>query len=137
MKDMDEWCKKTHGDSGLTAAIPKGTPLDKAEAELIEFCKGHFDTQTRVILAGNSIWNDRKFIDKYMKRFAEKLHYRMVDVSSFKEIFRGRYGIPFKKKNSHRAMDDIHESIRELGTYLQVVNVPENPPDSDTDEEDE
>lgn len=120
---MDEWCVKTHGDSGLTAAIPGGTPLATVETELCELIKRHFNSKDRPVLAGNSINNDRRFIDKYLVKFASRLHYRMIDVSSFKEIFREKYGVTFKKANSHRAVDDILESINELKTYLSYVNV--------------
>ncbi len=76
-----------------------------------------------MVLAGNSIGNDRRFIARYLPELEKRLHYRMVDVSSFKEVFRERYGIQFQKGNNHRAIDDIHESIRELEHYLSFVQV--------------
>ncbi len=121
---MNEWCKKTHGESGLTAAVPGGKPLAQVEAELIALARRHFDLKDRIVLAGNSVGNDRRFIDRYMPEFAKLLHYRLIDVSSFKEIFREKYGLGFEKKNAHRAVDDIHESIRELGHYLSFVTPP-------------
>ena len=124
---MNDWCKKTHGESGLTAQIPSGTPLPQAEQELIAWLDKHFHVKERVILAGNSIGNDRRFIDRYMKEFTKRLHYRMIDVSSYKEIFREKYGVQFEKKNTHRAVDDIFESIAELNHYLSFVNVPAKP----------
>ena len=123
---MNEWCKKTHGDSGLTKLIPDGTPLKKVEADLIALATQHFNKKERIILCGNSIGNDRRFIDKYMKDFAALLHYRLVDVSSFKEIFKSKFGINFQKKNAHRAIGDICESIEELKTYLSFISV-DNP----------
>ncbi len=123
---MNDWCKKTHGASGLTAACATGTPLSQVESELIEMLKKHFRSNERIVIAGNSIGNDRRFIDRYMPAFAKKLHYRMVDVSSYKEIYRDRYKLGFKKANSHRATDDIHESIRELAFYLSFVKVTED-----------
>lgn len=123
---MDDWCVKTHGKSGLTAAVPNGKPPAQVEKLLLELIERHFKKKDdRIVLAGNSISNDRRFIDKYWKGFAARLHYRMVDVSSFKEIFRERFGITFKKQNQHRAVDDIHESISELKTYLSYVKIPE------------
>jgi oligoribonuclease len=124
---MNDWCKKTHGESGLTAAIPKGTPLSTVESELLKLLDRHFAPTDRIVLAGNSIGNDRRFIDKYMPLLAKRLHYRLIDVSSFKEIFRERYGVNFAKGNAHRAVDDIHESIRELAHYLSFVQIPPKP----------
>ena len=118
---MDDWCKKTHGDSGLSAAVPTGKPLEKVEDELLDLIKRHYDTNDRVIIAGNSVGNDKMFIDRTMPRFSKKLHYRIIDISSFKEVFKSKYKIEFKKKNSHRALDDIYESIRELECYLSHV----------------
>lgn len=122
---MNDWCKKTHGASGLTAACATGTPLTQVESELLDFIKRHFRSNERIVIAGNSIGNDRRFIDRYMPAFAKKLHYRMIDVSSYKEIYRDRYKLGFKKANAHRATGDIHESIRELGFYLSFVKVSE------------
>jgi len=121
LENMNDWCKKTHGESGLTAAIPQGTPLPQVEKELLELISRHFSEKERPVLCGNSIGNDRRFIDRYTPELARRLHYRMIDVSSFKEVFRDRYQIEFKKKNSHRAVDDILESIRELEHYLSYV----------------
>jgi oligoribonuclease len=123
---MGDWCKKTHGDSGLTAAVPKGTPLAEVEKQLLGLLPKYFPASERIVLVGNSVGNDRRFIDKYMPDFAKKLHYRLIDVSSYKEIFRDKYNLVFQKKNSHRATDDIHESIKELSFYLSYVNVKQN-----------
>ena len=124
LENMNDWCKDHHGKSGLTAEVPKGTPLDQVEQELIALCKKHFSSKTRIVLAGNSIGNDRRFIDRYTPEFAKLLHYRMIDVSSFKEIYREKYGLGFSKANAHRAVGDIHESIRELKFYLSYVQAP-------------
>lgn len=121
LSSMNDWCKKTHGESGLTAAVPQGTPLLEVEKEWIALVRNQFSTQERIVLAGNSIGNDRRFIDHYMPEFAKLLHYRMIDVSSYKEIFKDKYNLAFKKKDAHRAVDDIHESIRELEFYLSFV----------------
>lgn len=131
---MNDWCKKTHGESGLTASVPSGIPLGEAEKELIAFMakfagdsaqanKGDGKADDRAVLAGNSVWNDRRFLDAQMPEFAKKLHYRMIDVSSYKEIFRQKYGLDFKKADSHRALNDIEESIRELAYYLSFVKI--------------
>ncbi len=120
---MDDWCTRTHGESGLTAAIPNGTPLPAVEKEILGLLDRHFGSNDRVVLAGNTIGQDRKFIDRYLLGFQKRLHYRMIDVSSFKEIFRDKYGVKFEKANKHRAIDDIHESIRELKLYLSFVSL--------------
>ena len=117
---MDEWCIRTHGASGLTAAVATGTPLSKVEEDLVRFTRRHFPGQ-KPILCGNSIWQDRRFVEAHLRDFASILHYRMIDVSSYKEIFKKKYGIGFKKKETHRAVDDIHESIGELAHYLSYV----------------
>jgi oligoribonuclease len=123
---MNDWCKKTHGDSGLTALVPNGTPLAEVEKELIALAAKHFSGKEKIVLCGNSVGNDKRFIDKYMPELARRLHYRLIDVSSFKEVFREKYNLGFEKANAHRAVDDIHESIRELAFYLSFVKIPES-----------
>jgi oligoribonuclease len=121
---MNDWCKKTHGDSGLTAAIPGGMALPEVEREIVQLIERHYKSSDRIILVGNSVGNDRRFIDAYLPEVAKRLHYRLIDVSSFKEIYREKYGLSFAKGNKHRAIDDIHESIKELSYYLSYVQVP-------------
>lgn len=120
---MDDWCVKTHGKSGLTQAVATGTPLETVERELLELAAAHYAPDERIVIAGNSIGNDRRFIDKYLPTFAKRLHYRMIDVSSFKEIFKDKYGIKYEKKDNHRAVEDIFASIDELKAYLALVKV--------------
>lgn len=122
---MDEWNVRTHGESGLLARIPQGKPLDVVEEEVLVFLKQHFSEDDRPVLAGNSIHQDRKFIDRYMPRLSEFLHYRMIDVSAFKQIFNHLYGIKMAKSERHRALEDITESIAELQYYLRYIKVPE------------
>lgn len=124
LASMDDWCKKTHGESGLTMKVPHGKPIDQVEQEVLKFISNHYKAKESVILAGNSIHQDRKFIERYMPKLDQRLHYRMVDVSSFKQIFREKYGFKVEKKNGHRAVDDIAESIAELKLYLQFIHVP-------------
>lgn len=125
LANMNDWCKKTHGESGLTAAVPLGVPLADVEKELLALLDRHYSPKERVVLVGNSVGNDRRFIDRYLPQFASRLHYRLVDVSSFKEIFRDRYRVTFEKGNAHRAVGDIHESIAELQFYMGFIQVPE------------
>lgn len=91
------------------------------ENELIEFVDKHFDTDKPVLLAGNSIHQDRKFIDNEWPRLSAKLHYRMLDVSAWKVVFDGKFKKKFAKPESHRALDDIKGSIEELQYYLGKV----------------
>jgi len=121
---MDEWCIKHHGESGLTDAVKNGSKLEDVEKELIDLINDHYGKkEDKVVIIGNSIHNDRRFIDRYLKEFAKKLHYRMIDVSSFKEVFKMKYNVIFNKNNTHRALDDIYESIRELKYYLNNVKI--------------
>jgi oligoribonuclease len=81
----------------------------------------HFAPNERVILAGNSIHQDRKFIENEWPRLNERLHYRMLDVSAWKVVFDGKYKKRFAKPEAHRAMEDIRGSIQELNYYLGKV----------------
>ena len=122
LDNMDDWNKKHHKESGLIDRLEFGIPQNTVESELIAFTEKHFPKE-RAIIAGNSISQDRLFIDKYMPRFAAKLHYRMLDVSSWKVVFQGKYGLKFDKKNAHRAVDDIYESLDELKYYLSYLKI--------------
>ncbi|MFS4460553.1 oligoribonuclease [Bdellovibrio sp. HCB2-146] len=119
---MDAWNTEHHAKSGLTAKVPNGMEPDQVEAKLVDMVKKHFpNTKDKPVLAGNSIMQDRLFIDKYMPDLASRLHYRMVDVSSWKVIFNNKYNFVYKKANKHRALDDIRESIQELRAYTDKL----------------
>ncbi len=120
---MDEWNTRTHGGSGLAAAVASGRPLADVEADLVAFVGRHFGEEPAV-LCGNSIGQDRRFVERYMPDLAARLHYRVVDVSSFKEVLRRRYGLTYKKRQAHRAIDDIRESLAELAFYLEGFSPP-------------
>jgi oligoribonuclease len=120
---MNDWCKTTHGKSGLSAKVPHGTPLAEVEKAFLELGAKHFPAAEKIVLCGNSVGMDKRFVDKYMPEFAKRLHYRLVDVTSFKEVFRSKWGIEAKKAEGHRALDDIRESIAELQQYLGYVKV--------------
>lgn len=117
---MDDWNKKHHGESGLTAQVPGGTPPETVGAQLLLLLDRHFGNEP-AILAGNSIFQDRIFITKYFPLFAARLHYRMLDVTSWKIAMQAKLGVKFEKKNTHRAVDDIKESIAEFAYYLNFV----------------
>jgi len=118
---MDEWCTKHHGDSGLTAQVKASTvSLAEAERLTLEFVTAH-TTARASPLCGNTIWQDRRFLLKHMPQLEAWLHYRLVDVSTIKELARRWYPdvkAP-SKSDSHRALDDIRESIAELRFYRE------------------
>ena len=91
------------------------------ENELLAFVNEHLDGDEPVLLAGNSIHQDRKFIENEWPRLNARLHYRMLDVSAWKVVFDGKYKKRFTKPEAHRAMDDIRGSIEELKYYLGKV----------------
>lgn len=125
LDNMDAWNTEHHKKSGLTAKVPEGMDQDQAEAMLIDMIKKHFPDykKNKPILAGNSIMQDRLFIDKYMPEFASLLHYRMVDVSSWKVILNNKFNFVYRKANNHRALDDIRESIQELRAYCDKIKL--------------
>lgn len=90
---------------------------EQVEQELIALVAEHFGNEPAV-LAGNSIHNDRNFIKQWWPALDLKLHYRMLDVTSFKLLMQGKYGVEFEKREVHRAFDDIQASIAELQDYL-------------------
>ena len=120
LEKMDKWNTKQHKKSGLYDLVPNGITQYQAEKDLLALADKHFGTE-RIILAGNSIFQDRLFIKKHLLQLETKLHYRMLDVSAWKIIFLNK-NIVFKKENKHRALDDIRESIREMKMYLSYLN---------------
>lgn len=91
------------------------------ENELLEFITEHIGGDEKVLLAGNSIHQDRRFIANEWPRLDTRLHYRMLDVSAWKVVFEGKYGKKFAKPEAHRAIEDIRGSIEELRYYLNKV----------------
>ncbi|WP_158999201.1 oligoribonuclease [Pigmentibacter ruber] len=122
LQGMDAWCTEHHGKSGLTAKVPNGKKETEVEKELLAIIQ-KYSPGERAILAGNSIGQDRKFIDQWMPNLSNALHYRMLDVSSFKIVFEGIHNKKYDKKHKHRAIDDIKESVEELKYYLQFVKI--------------
>ncbi len=120
---MDEWNTRTHTESGLVNRV-KASKIDTAEAEhqTLEFIR-RFVPGNHSPLCGNSICQDRRFLARYMPKLESYLHYRNLDVSSIKELItRWRPDLlnGFSKQNTHRAMDDIRESIDELRYYRRT-----------------
>lgn len=119
LADMNEWAAAQHAASGLTERVrTKGRPEADVQHELVGFITAQFGDEPAV-LAGNSIHNDRNFIKRWWPAVDALLHYRMLDVSSFKVLMQGKYGVEYEKKDVHRAFDDIQASIAELQDYLE------------------
>ena len=115
------WKKNTTIHEALvTQNLEKGKSVRTVENELLEFLDENFNLNQPIYLAGNSIHQDQKFIERQWPRLNKKLHYRQLDVSAWKIMFEQR-GIKFIKPEVHRAMDDIEGSIAELKYYLRRV----------------
>ncbi len=110
------WEKNAKSRDALMAQNENGAMASDVEGRLLAFIDQNFGKE--VILAGNSIHQDRKFIDREWPRLAERLHYRMLDVSAWKVYFEGARGKKFVKPELHRALDDIQGSIDELKWYI-------------------
>ncbi len=122
LNGMDEWNTRTHGASGLTQRVREST-LTEAEVErlTLEFIQ-QYVPKNKSPLCGNSICQDRRFLARYMPTLEGYVHYRNLDVSSIKELvrrWRPALADGFDKKNTHRALDDIRESIEELRYYRE------------------
>jgi oligoribonuclease len=118
---MDDWNTKQHNESGLVDKIPSAPSSEEVERKLCDFVKKHFKGEP-AILSGNSIGQDRKFIDAYMPELAKLLHYRLLDVTSWKIVMGPKFNVEYEKKESHRALDDIKESIAELKTFIDFID---------------
>lgn len=134
---MDDFVVNMHATSGLTEQIRSSTvTIEQAEDAVLELINQHCDPAHPAPLAGNSIATDRAFIRQEMPRLDKALHYRMVDVSSVKELARRWFPKSYfqqpEKGMSHRALADIVESIRELDYYRRSVFVELPGPDSAT-----
>lgn len=118
---MGKWCQDHHGKTGLIDAVRNSTiTINYAYEEIFEFIKKHCPIHTG-ILSGNSVWQDRVFLDKYMPKITHYLHYRTIDVTAIKELVKRWYPqdthIEYKKSDRHRALSDVYESIEELKWY--------------------
>jgi oligoribonuclease len=136
LEQMVEFVRTMHTSSGLLDELPHGVPLGEAEQQVLGFVKQHCPDGSRPPLAGNTVATDRSFLARDMPELESFLHYRIVDVSSIKELSRRWYprayfGAPPKSGN-HRALADIQESIEELRYYRAAVFVPPPGPDSAT-----
>ena len=123
IEGMDEWNTTHHHQSGLVDRIRSvGVSIEEAQQQTIEFLQQWVNPKSAP-LCGNSVWNDRRFLDKEMPLVADYLHYRMIDVSTVKELAKRWYPEvdTYPKKLSHLALDDIIESIEELQYFRDKV----------------
>jgi oligoribonuclease len=136
LESMPEVVRVMHTASGLLAELPAGITLAEAQDLVLSYIRQHVPESRKVPLCGNSIATDRSFLARDMPELDEFLHYRMVDVSSIKELARRWYPRAYfaspQKHGGHRALADIKESIRELRYYRDSVFVSLPGPDSAT-----
>ena len=127
LSSMEEWSREHHQASGLLDRV-KASSRDcrRAEEETLDFVSRYCE-KGKSPLCGNSVWQDRRFLIKYMPLLEAFLHYRNIDVSSVKELVKNWYpALPrLEKQKAHLAMSDIEESIKELKYYREKVFVPE------------
>jgi len=112
------WDINPDSKTGLLEQNKTGKSLRKIESELLDFVDKHFKPGVPILLAGNSIHVDRRFIMEKWPKLDARLHYRMLDVSAWKVVFDGKFKKKFAKPDVHRALDDIRGSIIELKYYL-------------------
>ncbi|CUR56451.1 Oligoribonuclease [metagenome] len=134
LDQMVEFVRTMHETSGLLEELAAGTTLADAEEQVLAYIKEHCPDGTRPPLAGNTVATDRSFLARDMPALESFLHYRIVDVSSIKELSRRWYPRAYfaapTKRGNHRALADIQESIEELRYYREAVFVPQPGPDS-------
>lgn len=117
------WDANPAAREGLLKQNQHGKDLAEVEDDLLEFIEKHFEDDVRVLLAGNSIHMDRRFVVAQWPRLDARLHYRMLDVSAWKVVFEGKFKKKFAKAEEHRALGDIRGSIMELEYYLKKVKM--------------
>jgi oligoribonuclease len=136
LDQMHEVVREMHTASGLLAELPAGLTLAEAQDLVLSYVRQHVPEPRKAPLCGNSIATDRSFLARDMPELDNYLHYRMVDVSSIKELARRWYPRVYfaspEKHGGHRALADIRESIRELRYYREAIFVPLPGPDTAT-----
>lgn len=122
LDQMDEWNTRQHNSSGLVERVKESCiNEDQAAHQTIEFLKQHVP-EGKSPMCGNSIWQDRRFLAKYMPELEQYFHYRMIDVSTLKELalrWAPRVYNGVQKESRHLALDDIRDSINELRYYRE------------------
>lgn len=136
LEGMDPVVLDMHTSSGLLELIPDGVPLADAEQQVLAYVRQHVPDARKAPLAGSSVYVDRGFLTRDMPELDAHLHYRLVDVSSVKEVARRWYPRAYfntpEKRGNHRALGDIRESIAELRYYRDAIFVPPPGPDAES-----
>jgi oligoribonuclease len=134
LANMGDFVREMHEASGLLAELESGVDMATAQAAVLAYVREHVPAG-KAPLAGNTVGMDKVFLERDMPELMSHLHYRVVDVSSIKELARRWYPRVFfnapEKHGGHRALGDIRDSIRELKYYRETVFVPAPGPDSD------
>lgn len=132
---MPDVVRDMHTASGLITEIPDGITLADAEQQVLDYVRSHVPEPRKAQLAGSSVYVDRGFISRDMRELDAYLHYRLIDVSSIKELVRRWYPRVYfaspPKRGNHRALADARESIAELRYYREAVLAPSPGPDTD------
>jgi oligoribonuclease len=133
---MGDFVREMHVASGLLDDLPTGVTMAQAQEQVLDYVRTHVSEPKKAPLAGNTVSTDRLFLARDMPDLESYLHYRIVDVSSVKELVRRWYPRVYfaapAKTGNHRALGDIRDSIDELRYYRQAVFVPLPGPDTDT-----
>jgi oligoribonuclease len=136
LEQMDDFVRDMHTTSGLLQELDSGVTLEDAQNQVLAYIREWVPEPRKAPLGGNTVGTDRNFLARDMAELEAHLHYRIIDVSSIKELSRRWYPRAYfnspKKSGGHRALADIRESIAELRYYREVVFVPQPGPDSDT-----
>lgn len=134
LEQMNDFVRAMHVTSGLLDDLPTGTTLADAQAQVLEYVQTWVPDAGKAPLAGNSVGTDKNFLDRDMPELSAHLHYRVIDVSSIKELARRWYPRVYfaspEKHGGHRALGDILDSIDELRYYRAALLVPQPGPDS-------
>jgi oligoribonuclease len=134
LEQMDDFVRNMHTTYGLLAELDGGTTMEDAQAQVLAYVREWVPEPRKAPLGGNTVGTDRGFLARDMPELEEWLHYRIVDVSSIKELSRRWYPRAYfnapAKSGGHRALADIRESIAELRYYREAVFVPRPGPDS-------
>lgn len=135
LAQMGDFVRTMHETSGLLPELAGGTTMADAQEQVLAYVREHVPVAGKAPLAGNTVGMDKQFLERDMPELMQHLHYRVVDVSSLKELVRRWYPRVFfnapAKTGGHRALGDIQDSIRELRYYRETVLVPLPGPDSD------
>lgn len=125
LEGMNDFVRQMHTSSGLLDELPSGTTMEDAQQRVLDYIRRFIPTPKKALLAGNSVGTDKMFLEANMPMVIDHLHYRLVDVSSIKELAKRWYRKAFEeapvKHGGHRALADILESIQELEYYRRVL----------------